>query len=72
VPSGLIKDQNSVCTWGDFGRDLVEMKLHGFGVAGGWREGRTGSEFGAESLRDGERLHLRLVLSRNAVRSAGV
>src|SRR6266699_3474272 len=32
---------------GDLGADLVEMKLHGFGVAGGQHEGGAGSTFGA-------------------------
>ena len=47
VPSGLIEDQNSVSARRDLRSDLVEMKLHGFGVAGGQHEGRAGSEFGA-------------------------
>ena len=32
----------------DLGSDLVEMKLHGFGVAGRQHEGRAGSEFGTD------------------------
>ena len=34
VPSGLIEDQNGVGARRDFGGDLIEMKLHGFAVAG--------------------------------------
>jgi len=48
VPSGLIEDQNGVSARCDFGRDLVEMKLHRFGVAGWQHEGGAGSEFGAD------------------------
>jgi hypothetical protein len=47
MPSGLIEDQNGVSAGSDFGRDLVETKLHGFGVAGRQHEGPAGSEFGA-------------------------
>src|SRR6266699_1733791 len=47
VPAGLIEDDNRVGTRGDLGADLVEMKLHGFGVAGGQHEGGAGSTFGA-------------------------
>ena len=39
MPSGLIEDQNGVSARRDLGRDLVEMKLHGFGVAGRQHEG---------------------------------
>ena len=35
MPSGLIEDENGVGAGGDVGGDLVEMKLHGLGVAGG-------------------------------------
>jgi hypothetical protein len=34
VPAGLIKDENGMGAWCDLGRNLVEMKLHGFTVAG--------------------------------------
>ena len=47
MPSGLIEDENGVSTGGDFGCDFVEMKLHGFGVAGRQHEGGAGSAFGA-------------------------
>ena len=43
MPSGLIEDENGVGAGGDLGGDLVEMKLHGLGVAGGQHEGGTGS-----------------------------
>jgi hypothetical protein len=32
----------------DFGCDLIEVKLHSFGVAGRQHEGRVGSAFGAD------------------------
>jgi hypothetical protein len=43
VPSGSIEDQNSVRA--ACGGDLVEMKLHSFGVAGWQHEGGAGSQF---------------------------
>ena len=43
MPSGLIEDENGVGAGGDLGGDLVEMKLHGLGVAGGQHECGTGS-----------------------------
>ena len=33
VPSGLVEDEDSVRAGRDFGRDIVEMELHGLGVA---------------------------------------
>ena len=48
VPSGLIEDQYSVCAGGDFGGDLIEMKLHGLCVAGRQHEGGARSEFRAD------------------------
>ena len=47
VPAGLIEDKDCVCAGGDFGGDLVEMKLHGFGVAERQNEGSAGSMFRA-------------------------
>ena len=47
MPSGLIEDEYGVSARGDPDGDLVEMKLHGFGVAGRQHEGGAGSEFGA-------------------------
>ena len=35
MPTGLIEQDDRVCTRGDFGCDLVEMELHGFAVAAG-------------------------------------
>ena len=34
MPAGLIEEQDRVRTGGDLGRDLIEMELHGFAVAG--------------------------------------
>ena len=48
MPAGLIEDENGVSAGADFGCDLVEMKLHGFGVAGRQHEGGAGSVFGAD------------------------
>jgi hypothetical protein len=48
MPSGLIEEENSVSARSDFGCDLIEMKLHSFGVAGRQHEGGTGSAFGAD------------------------
>ena len=47
MPAGLIEDKDCVCAGGDFCGDLVEMKLHGFGVAERQNEGSAGSVFRA-------------------------
>jgi len=48
MPSGLIEDEYGVGARGDPDGDLVEMKLHSFGVAGRQHEGGAGSAFGAD------------------------
>jgi len=48
MPSGLIEDENGMSVGGDLGCDLVEMKLHGFGVAGRQHEGGASSTLGAD------------------------
>ena len=48
MPAGLIQEENGVGARGDLGGDLVEMKLHGFGVAEREDEGRASSTFGAD------------------------
>ncbi len=48
MPAGLIEDENGVRAGGDLGGDLVEMKLHGFAVAGRQHEGGAGTAFGAD------------------------
>src|SRR5215469_7177294 len=48
MPPGLIEEENSVSAWSDFGCDLIEVKLHSFGVAGRQHEGGAGSAFGAD------------------------
>ena len=48
MPSGLIEDQDGVSARRDLGCDLVEMTLHGFGVADRQHQGCAGSEFGAD------------------------
>ena len=48
MPAGLVEDQDGVGTGGDPCGDLVEMKLHGFGVAERQNEGSAGSIFGAD------------------------
>ena len=47
VPAGLIEDQDRVGAGGYSCGDLIEMKLHGFGVAERQNEGSAGSMFGA-------------------------
>ena len=47
MPPGLIEDEDGVRAGRNLGCDLVEMKLHGLGVAGRQHEGGAGSAFGA-------------------------
>src|SRR6266700_6838064 len=47
VPAGLIEDENGVRAGGDLRGDLVEMKLHGFAVAGRQHERGARSALGA-------------------------
>jgi hypothetical protein len=44
----LVEDKDGVGIGDDLCGDLVEMKLHGFGVAERQNEGSTGSVFGAD------------------------
>jgi len=48
MPPGLIEEENSVSARSDFGCDLIEVKLHSFGVAGRQHEGSAGSAFGTD------------------------
>jgi hypothetical protein len=48
MPAGLIEEQDSVSAGSDFGCDLIEVKLHSFGIAGWQHEGGAGSAFGAD------------------------
>jgi hypothetical protein len=48
MPAGLIEEENSVHARSDFGCDLIQVKLHSFGVAGRQHEGGAGSAFGAD------------------------
>ena len=48
MPPGLIEEENGVSAGSDFGCDLIEVKLHSFGVAGWQHEGGAGSAFGAD------------------------
>jgi hypothetical protein len=48
MPPGLIEEENSVSAGSDFGYNLIEVKLHSFGVAGRQHEGSAGSAFGAD------------------------
>ena len=48
VPAGLIEDEDRVSAGGYSCGDLVEMKLHGFGVAERQNEGSAGSTFRAD------------------------
>jgi hypothetical protein len=45
-----LRPQNSVSARSDFGCDLIEVKLHSFGVAGRQYEGGAGSAFGGITL----------------------
>jgi hypothetical protein len=47
VPASLIKDDNCMSASGYLGGDLIEVKLHGFGIAERQDEAGTGSVFGA-------------------------
>ena len=62
MPAGLIEDENGVGAGGDLGGDLVEMKLHGFGVAGRQHEGGAGSAFGADRTEQIGRLGALIVI----------
>src|SRR5437660_2765434 len=48
MPAGLIEEENSVSARSEFGCDLIEVKLHSFGVAGRQHEGGAGSAVGAD------------------------
>ena len=45
MPTGLIEEQNGVGSRRDLAGDLVEVELHGFGVAGRQHEGGAGAAF---------------------------
>jgi len=45
VPAGLIEDEDGVSACGNCCSDLIEMKLHGFGIAERENEGGAGSMF---------------------------
>src|SRR5262249_54620922 len=55
-PPSLIEEENSVSARSDFGCDLIEVKLHSFGVAGRQHEGSAGSAFGADRTKQVGRL----------------
>ena len=48
MPAGLLEEEDSLSAWSDFGCDLIEVKLHSFGVAGRQHEGGAGSAFAAD------------------------
>lgn len=48
MPAGLIQDQYRVGAGGHPCGDLIEMKLHGLGVAERQNEGSAGSVFGTD------------------------
>src|SRR5262249_41291767 len=58
MPPGLIEEENSVSAWRDFVCDLIEVKLHSFGVAGRQHEGGAGSALGAGATEQVGRLGL--------------
>jgi hypothetical protein len=45
MPSGLVEEQKGMSPRRDFGRDLVEVKLHSFGVTGRQYQRGAGSTF---------------------------
>jgi hypothetical protein len=44
MPSRLVENENGVSACRDLGGDLIEMKLHGLGVAERQHERGTGAE----------------------------
>ena len=66
MPAGLIENENGVGAGGDLGGDLVEMKLHGFGVARRQHEGSAGSAFRAHRAEQIGRLSALIVLAGGA------
>jgi len=66
MPSGLIEDENGMGIGGDFRRDLVEMKLHGFGIAGRQHEGGAGSALRADRTEQIGRLGALIVIGTRA------
>ena len=66
MPAGLIEEENSVSARSDFGCDLIEMKLHCFGVAKRQHEGSAGPVFGAYGTEHIGRLRALIVDGRGA------
>ena len=56
MPAGLIEEEDSVSAGSDFGCDLIEVKLHSFGIAGWQHEGGAGTAFGADRTEQVARL----------------
>jgi len=56
VLAGLVEDENGMRGRAHLGGDLVEMKLHGFGVAGWQHQGGASAEFGADGAEQVGRL----------------
>ena len=56
VPAGLIENEDRVSAGGYSCSDLVEMKLHGFGIAERENEGSAGPTFGADRTKQIGRL----------------
>ena len=52
VPAGLIDQEHSVGTGRDHPRDLEEMQVHRFGIAGGHDEGRAFALLGTNGSED--------------------
>jgi hypothetical protein len=48
MPAGLIENDDRVGTGGYCCGDLIEVKLHGFGVTERQNQGSTGSMFGTD------------------------
>src|SRR6187401_876740 len=48
MPAGLIEEQDCVCSGADLNRDLIEMELHGFAVAGWQHQRGSGPKLGTD------------------------
>ena len=61
MPSGLIKNDDGVRARGDFRGNLIELKLHGFGIAGRQHQGGAGAARGADRTEHISRLSALIV-----------
>ncbi len=52
MPSGLIHEKDSVCSWCDRLGDFSEVQVHGFGIAKGQDQSRALALFRADGTED--------------------